>query len=146
MKNEKVLSQAECRAHRLGQEQHVTVRYLMADGTADDLIWPMLQSKRQTLNEIGLFDGSCENFDQIEHDGSALPSTQHSIDVEDLLNSIDDECLKDVDESVRIEEGVSTDKQDVANIETTESSCNDKENYEQFFNDDVFDNLDSIDF
>lgn len=48
------LAQAESRAHRIGQEGAVVVRYLLAKGTADDIIWTMLQKKQNILNKAGL--------------------------------------------------------------------------------------------
>lgn len=58
------MAQAEGRAHRLGQEGTVTCKYLIASGTADDLIWEMLKSKQDVLSKAGLFnddlaDGAC---------------------------------------------------------------------------------------
>uniref|UniRef100_A0A336MKG9 CSON003038 protein n=1 Tax=Culicoides sonorensis TaxID=179676 RepID=A0A336MKG9_CULSO len=49
-----ILEQAESRAHRIGQTDDITVKYLLAKGTADDLIWPMLQKKQHYLNKAGL--------------------------------------------------------------------------------------------
>ncbi|XP_062547959.1 SWI/SNF-related matrix-associated actin-dependent regulator of chromatin subfamily A-like protein 1 [Armigeres subalbatus] len=52
--NPSTLAQAESRAHRIGQESAVVVRYLLAKGTADDIIWTMLQKKQNILNKAGL--------------------------------------------------------------------------------------------
>lgn len=49
------MAQAEARAHRIGQSQAVVCRYLLAQGTADDIIWEMLKNKQNTLNKAGLF-------------------------------------------------------------------------------------------
>ena len=43
------LTQAEDRAHRIGQTDSVTIQYLVATGTADDELWPMLQRKLNVL-------------------------------------------------------------------------------------------------
>lgn len=37
--------QCEDRIHRIGQSRTCTIKYLLADGTSDDVIWPMLQEK-----------------------------------------------------------------------------------------------------
>ncbi|KAI4457252.1 dna annealing helicase and endonuclease zranb3 family member [Holotrichia oblita] len=60
--NPSILSQAESRAHRIGQEDEVIARYLLAPGTADDAMWHIIQEKQQTLNQIGL---SKESFDNV---------------------------------------------------------------------------------
>jgi len=54
-----VLTQAEDRAHRIGQQDSVTVQYLVARGTADDYLWPLVQQKLLVLNQAGL---SKDNF------------------------------------------------------------------------------------
>lgn len=61
--NPSTLAQAESRAHRIGQEGIVTCRYLMAKGTADDVIWEMLKKKQNVLNKAGLCN---ENFSETE--------------------------------------------------------------------------------
>ena len=49
------LLQAEDRAHRIGQTAEVNIYYFRAKGTIDDLLWPMLQNKVDTLGEV--FEG-----------------------------------------------------------------------------------------
>ncbi len=44
---------------RIGQTDSVTVQYLVAKGTADDELWPMIQKKLDVLNKAGL---SKDNF------------------------------------------------------------------------------------
>ena len=41
--------QAEDRAHRLGQQGCVQVRYLIAPGSIDDAMWPLLGRKLQVV-------------------------------------------------------------------------------------------------
>lgn len=43
--------QAEDRAHRLGQQGCVQVRYLIAPGTVDDAMWPLLARKLQVVGK-----------------------------------------------------------------------------------------------
>ncbi|XP_022246250.1 SWI/SNF-related matrix-associated actin-dependent regulator of chromatin subfamily A-like protein 1 isoform X2 [Limulus polyphemus] len=57
--NPGILTQAEDRAHRIGQQDSVVVQYLVAQGTADDHIWPLVQKKLEILNKAGL---SKDNF------------------------------------------------------------------------------------
>lgn len=46
--------QAESRAHRIGQEKDVQITFLVAPGTADDIMWKKLQTKQENLNKLGL--------------------------------------------------------------------------------------------
>lgn len=62
--NPGMLVQAECRAHRMGQAKTVRVKYLLARGTVDDFIWPMLQDKLNVLKEVGLSNDNFENATQ----------------------------------------------------------------------------------
>lgn len=55
--------QAEDRVHRIGQEDCVMVQYLVAKGTADDFIWPLVQSKLEVLSKAGLSKDSFSNVD-----------------------------------------------------------------------------------
>lgn len=43
--NQKDMLQAEDRAHRIGQERRVTVKYLILQGSTDDIIWQSINSK-----------------------------------------------------------------------------------------------------
>ncbi|XP_072572700.1 SWI/SNF-related matrix-associated actin-dependent regulator of chromatin subfamily A-like protein 1 [Paramormyrops kingsleyae] len=56
--NPGVLIQAEDRVHRIGQTSSVDVHYLVAKGTADDYLWPMIQEKMNVLKEAGLSESS----------------------------------------------------------------------------------------
>ncbi|XP_054269665.1 SWI/SNF-related matrix-associated actin-dependent regulator of chromatin subfamily A-like protein 1 isoform X2 [Macrosteles quadrilineatus] len=57
------LAQAEDRVHRIGQEDCVVVKYLIARGTADDYLWPLVQSKLEVLNRAGLSKDSYMDAD-----------------------------------------------------------------------------------
>uniref|UniRef100_A0A8C0NZ54 SWI/SNF-related matrix-associated actin-dependent regulator of chromatin subfamily A-like protein 1 n=1 Tax=Canis lupus familiaris TaxID=9615 RepID=A0A8C0NZ54_CANLF len=52
--NPGVLLQAEDRVHRIGQSSSVSIHYLVAKGTADDYLWPLIQEKIKVLGEAGL--------------------------------------------------------------------------------------------
>lgn len=57
------LVQAEDRAHRIGQKDSVSVQYLVAQGTADDYIWPIIQGKLDVLGKAGLTKDDFSNAD-----------------------------------------------------------------------------------
>ncbi|XP_013103013.1 SWI/SNF-related matrix-associated actin-dependent regulator of chromatin subfamily A-like protein 1 [Stomoxys calcitrans] len=73
--NPSTLAQAESRAHRIGQQNPVTCRYLMASKTADDHIWNMLKVKQDVLNKAGIF---CEDLQDATH--TSAPTTSNKID------------------------------------------------------------------
>ena len=56
-----VLMQAEDRAHRIGQQNDVSVHYLVAAGTVDDIIWPLIERKMTVLGET--MDGAASHLD-----------------------------------------------------------------------------------
>ncbi|XP_027967970.1 SWI/SNF-related matrix-associated actin-dependent regulator of chromatin subfamily A-like protein 1 isoform X2 [Eumetopias jubatus] len=60
--NPGVLLQAEDRVHRIGQSSSVSIHYLVARGTADDYLWPLIQEKIKVLGEAGL---SQTNFSEM---------------------------------------------------------------------------------
>eukprot|EP00741_Cyanophora_paradoxa_P017603 tig00021012_g17003.t1 len=43
------IAQAEDRAHRIGQKSAVNVRFLLARGSVDDVVWPLLRRKLEVL-------------------------------------------------------------------------------------------------
>lgn len=58
------MCQAEDRVHRIGQNDNVLIKYLVAKNTADDFIWPLIQKKMNVLNAVGLHqDFSIHNVD-----------------------------------------------------------------------------------
>uniref|UniRef100_A0A182QXV2 SWI/SNF-related matrix-associated actin-dependent regulator of chromatin subfamily A-like protein 1 n=1 Tax=Anopheles farauti TaxID=69004 RepID=A0A182QXV2_9DIPT len=77
--NPSTLAQAESRAHRIGQVDNVTVRYLIAQKTADDVIWKMLQSKQETLSRVGLCN---EDFS----DAAYVKAPSNAGNIEPFLN------------------------------------------------------------
>ncbi|KAJ8715243.1 hypothetical protein PYW08_005224 [Mythimna loreyi] len=74
--NPGILTQAESRAHRIGQLGGVCVRYLLAARTADDFMWPMLQNKLNVLNNVGLSRDTFEDT-TMKHQESKNNITQY---------------------------------------------------------------------
>uniref|UniRef100_A0A4W4H018 SWI/SNF-related matrix-associated actin-dependent regulator of chromatin subfamily A-like protein 1 n=1 Tax=Electrophorus electricus TaxID=8005 RepID=A0A4W4H018_ELEEL len=56
--NPGILIQAEDRVHRIGQTSCVDIHYLVAKGTADDYLWPMIQEKMNVLEQVGLSESN----------------------------------------------------------------------------------------
>ena len=104
-----ILSQAESRAHRIGQERNVVVKYLLALGTADDPIWALLQTKQKILKEIGLSEDSFDDVSVIDHNMSyseALPKCLntsitdfHTLDITTFFKS--PEKKTEIDDNVQ---------------------------------------------
>ena len=67
------MTQAEDRVHRIGQADHVLVQYLVARGTSDDIMWPMLQAKLDTLNKAGL---SKDDFREADSSNQILTASE----------------------------------------------------------------------
>ncbi|KAM9346996.1 SWI/SNF-related matrix-associated actin-dependent regulator of chromatin subfamily A-like protein 1 [Symphorus nematophorus] len=59
--NPGVLIQAEDRVHRIGQTSNVNIHYLVAKGSADDHLWPMIQEKMNVLEQVGLSESNLSN-------------------------------------------------------------------------------------
>ncbi|CAL4063142.1 unnamed protein product [Meganyctiphanes norvegica] len=112
--NPGILIQAEDRAHRIGQEDSVLVQYLVAQNTADDHIWNMIQAKLEVLSKAGLTKDNfteadtarqkdrnqSEMTDYYSEDGdkdkgAADKSLADAIDDDSLADAIDDDSLAD---------------------------------------------------
>uniref|UniRef100_A0A1B6GXP5 SWI/SNF-related matrix-associated actin-dependent regulator of chromatin subfamily A-like protein 1 n=1 Tax=Cuerna arida TaxID=1464854 RepID=A0A1B6GXP5_9HEMI len=90
------LAQAEDRAHRIGQEDCVVIKYLIAKGTADDYLWPLIQSKLEILNKAGLSKDSYISADtKCIGTPDSKSSTQTKID-DFFENPFDDEDDSDL--------------------------------------------------
>jgi SWI/SNF-related matrix-associated actin-dependent regulator 1 of chromatin subfamily A len=68
--NPGVLIQAEDRVYRIGQKNSVNIRYLVASGTADDYMWPLLQQKLSVLGKAGLSKDDFAQSDRQLHQDS----------------------------------------------------------------------------
>jgi SWI/SNF-related matrix-associated actin-dependent regulator of chromatin subfamily A-like protein 1 len=68
--NPGILIQAEDRAHRIGQTDCVNVHYLLAKGTVDDRIWPLILKKLSILESVGLSKNNFGHMAHREHDPS----------------------------------------------------------------------------
>lgn len=93
--NPGILTQAEDRAHRIGQQDSVIVQYLVAEGTSDDHMWPLIQEKLETLSKAGL---SKDNFK--ESDTFVMASKDPSggqTSIEDYFMNDCDDFFNDVD-------------------------------------------------
>jgi SWI/SNF-related matrix-associated actin-dependent regulator 1 of chromatin subfamily A len=58
-----VLMQAEDRAHRIGQQNTVEVRFLLAHKTVDDIIWPLVERKLNVLGKT--MDGEARQLNAV---------------------------------------------------------------------------------
>ncbi|XP_016324862.1 SWI/SNF-related matrix-associated actin-dependent regulator of chromatin subfamily A-like protein 1 [Sinocyclocheilus anshuiensis] len=94
--NPGVLIQAEDRVHRIGQTSNVDIHYLVAKGTADDYLWPMIQEKMNVLEQVGLSESNisekAESATFHSNDPHQLTITemfQRSFDEEEMLALVD---------------------------------------------------------
>uniref|UniRef100_A0A669DK12 SWI/SNF-related matrix-associated actin-dependent regulator of chromatin subfamily A-like protein 1 n=1 Tax=Oreochromis niloticus TaxID=8128 RepID=A0A669DK12_ORENI len=97
--NPGVLIQAEDRVHRIGQTSSVNIHYLVAKGTADDHLWPMIQEKMNVLEQVGLSES---NFSETAENTSfhSKDPTQRSI-MEMFQRSFSED--DDMDEAILLE-------------------------------------------
>ncbi|KAK2157020.1 hypothetical protein LSH36_200g01004 [Paralvinella palmiformis] len=98
--NPGILVQAEDRAHRIGQQDSVNVHYLVASGTADDFIWPLVQAKLDVLSKAGL---SKENFTEAHTTHFKDPKQK------DILSYFDESFFED--DMILLEEDVANDSE-----------------------------------
>ncbi|XP_046902966.1 SWI/SNF-related matrix-associated actin-dependent regulator of chromatin subfamily A-like protein 1 isoform X2 [Hypomesus transpacificus] len=98
--NPGVLIQAEDRVHRIGQTSNVDIHYLVAKGTADDYLWPMIQEKMKILEQVGLSESNLSE--------NALNASFHSRDPEqrritEMFQKSFTEQEEDMDEALLLE-------------------------------------------
>ncbi|KAL3273131.1 hypothetical protein HHI36_014585 [Cryptolaemus montrouzieri] len=165
--NPSILSQAESRAHRIGQDKPVTIRYLLAPGTADDSIWPMLQKKQKILTEVGLCK---DNFNKVEiknqtncpevklTEGIECKTSFRTLDISTYFESpskkqkINDSVVSDLNESLFEDSfNISEVFEDIENqVSENSTNCGKDEqckvNVDDMFNDGLDDILSNIEF
>ncbi|NXE60875.1 SMAL1 protein, partial [Calcarius ornatus] len=99
--NPGILIQAEDRAHRIGQTSSVNVHYLVAKGTADDYLWPMIQEKIKVLGEAGLSE---TNFSETAESTNYCPKTDpKQKTIFDLFQKTFSESRDDADDDLFLE-------------------------------------------
>ncbi|XP_005049502.1 PREDICTED: SWI/SNF-related matrix-associated actin-dependent regulator of chromatin subfamily A-like protein 1 isoform X1 [Ficedula albicollis] len=99
--NPGILIQAEDRAHRIGQTSSVNVHYLVAKGTADDYLWPMIQEKIKVLGEAGLSE---TNFSETAESTNYCPKTDpKQKTIYDLFQKTFSESRDDADDVLFLE-------------------------------------------
>ncbi|XP_069792189.1 SWI/SNF-related matrix-associated actin-dependent regulator of chromatin subfamily A-like protein 1 isoform X3 [Narcine bancroftii] len=74
--NPGTLFQAEDRVHRIGQTNCVDIHYLVAKGTADDYLWPMIQEKMKVLGQAGLSGNNFSEFETTDYFHQGLKQTE----------------------------------------------------------------------
>ncbi|KFP76977.1 SWI/SNF-related matrix-associated actin-dependent regulator of chromatin subfamily A-like 1, partial [Acanthisitta chloris] len=99
--NPGVLIQAEDRAHRIGQTSSVNVHYLVAKGTADDYLWPIIQEKIKVLGEAGLSE---TNFSETAESTNYYPKPDpKQKTIYDLFQRTFSESRDDTDDTLLLE-------------------------------------------
>ncbi|XP_039237768.1 SWI/SNF-related matrix-associated actin-dependent regulator of chromatin subfamily A-like protein 1 isoform X2 [Pipra filicauda] len=99
--NPGILIQAEDRAHRIGQTSSVNVHYLVARGTADDYLWPMIQEKIKVLGEAGLSE---TNFSETAESTNYCPKPDPKQQtIYDLFQRTFSESRDDADDALLLE-------------------------------------------
>ncbi|NWW73380.1 SMAL1 protein, partial [Climacteris rufus] len=99
--NPGILIQAEDRAHRIGQTSSVNVHYLVAKGTADDYLWPMIQEKIKVLGEAGLSE---TNFSETAESTNYYPKPDpKQRTIYDLFQRTFSESRDDADDILLLE-------------------------------------------
>ncbi|XP_028992553.1 SWI/SNF-related matrix-associated actin-dependent regulator of chromatin subfamily A-like protein 1 isoform X2 [Betta splendens] len=97
--NPGVLIQAEDRVHRIGQTRNVNIHYLVAKGTADDHLWPMIQEKMNVLEQVGLSESNLSDNAQNASFHSKDPQQKSIMEMFQRSFNADD----DIDEAVLLE-------------------------------------------
>ncbi|DBB17338.1 TPA: hypothetical protein ACH3X3_014381 [Trebouxia sp. C0006] len=64
------LIQAEDRAHRIGQKSSVLIRYLIAPGSSDDIMWSLLDKKLQVVGKA--LDGNDDSYAGLQLDDDLI--------------------------------------------------------------------------
>uniref|UniRef100_A0AAV2JCX5 SWI/SNF-related matrix-associated actin-dependent regulator of chromatin subfamily A-like protein 1 n=1 Tax=Knipowitschia caucasica TaxID=637954 RepID=A0AAV2JCX5_KNICA len=109
------LIQAEDRVHRIGQTNDVNIHYLVAQDTADDHMWDLIQKKIEVLKKVGLCDGDFlkdaietsfteEDLQESEELSQNTEVCQSSMTEEDEDDSEEDDNINDKDYEFNEEE------------------------------------------
>ncbi|XP_068931285.1 SWI/SNF-related matrix-associated actin-dependent regulator of chromatin subfamily A-like protein 1 isoform X2 [Petaurus breviceps papuanus] len=98
--NPGILIQAEDRVHRIGQTSSVSIHYLVARGTADDYLWPLIQEKIKVLGQAGLSE---TNFSELTEATDYFYKDPKQKKIYDLFRASFSEDGDDIDEAMLLE-------------------------------------------
>ncbi|XP_036400529.1 SWI/SNF-related matrix-associated actin-dependent regulator of chromatin subfamily A-like protein 1 [Megalops cyprinoides] len=108
--NPGVLIQAEDRVHRIGQTSNVDIHYLVAKGTADDYLWPLIQEKMNVLEQAGLSE--CNLSENAESASFCCRDPQQKSIAEMFQRSFTEEPDEDQDEALLLQAAEAWDDSD----------------------------------
>ncbi|XP_006028751.1 SWI/SNF-related matrix-associated actin-dependent regulator of chromatin subfamily A-like protein 1 isoform X1 [Alligator sinensis] len=134
--NPGVLIQAEDRAHRIGQTSSVSIHYLVAKGTADVFLWPMIQEKIKVLGAAGLSEA---NFSETaEATDYFVKQDPRQKTIYDLFQKAFADDGDDLDEALRMEAVDACQNPDLGRAgQSAKDSCSEsprkKQRIEDFF-------------
>ncbi|XP_074047514.1 SWI/SNF-related matrix-associated actin-dependent regulator of chromatin subfamily A-like protein 1 [Macrotis lagotis] len=116
--NPGILIQAEDRVHRIGQTSSVSIHYLVARGTADDYLWPLIQEKIKVLGQAGLSE---TNFSEMTESTDYSCKDPKQRKLYDLFRTsfAEDEDGDDIDEALLLEAAEICEKKSSSEISET---------------------------
>ncbi|PRP86521.1 DNA annealing helicase and endonuclease ZRANB3-like [Planoprotostelium fungivorum] len=86
------ITQAEDRAHRIGQKKPVDVRFLLAEGSIDSAMWDIIDRKESILGNT--LNGEAGNVLEISSDEKFIANNQQGLDEMDFLQRILDKVAQ----------------------------------------------------
>lgn len=140
--NPGVLIQAEDRVHRIGQLNSVGIHYLVARGTADDYLWPMIQEKIKVLGQAGLSEASFSEVTETTDYFCKDPKQQQIYDLLQQSFEEDGSDLELLEAAESFDPGTASEVSGISSQDTGEGSspgCSLKKRRFEFF-----DNWDSF--
>ncbi|KAG4066477.1 hypothetical protein HA402_007113 [Bradysia odoriphaga] len=144
--NPSTLAQAESRAHRIGQEGSVMCRYLMAQGTADDVIWEMLKAKENTLIKAGIFNKTLSDSTNAASSSTSVPlDVQNNDQMLASQSSLDDAIANMCTDELVTQCSNGNSEQTATKIEEKENK-NAKDNLQRLLDDDEDDDFLALDY
>ncbi|CAH8493908.1 unnamed protein product [Heterobilharzia americana] len=116
--NPGALVQAEDRAYRIGQVDSVLIRYLIAEQTADDFIWPLVERKLEVL----LGSNTPEQQKILDYFKRELNDFEDWENFDTVISSINDDINLEPQKSITNDDNSSNEENNETSICQTKSS------------------------